>query len=162
RGVIHVGAHEGQEFGSYLRAGCREVLFIEADAQTFQRLHAKVGWSQRATCVEQLVSDAAGSVTFHRMSMDPSSSMLRLQRPADIYPGITEVGTVERPAETLDRLLEREGADEQRFNILALDVQGAELLVLLGAQQTLQHVDAVLAEVNYEELYEGCALIHDL
>ena len=43
-----------------------------------------------------------------------------------------------------------------------MDVQGAELNVLLGASETLQHVDYIITEVNRAELYKNCALIEDL
>jgi len=43
-----------------------------------------------------------------------------------------------------------------------LDVQGAELMVLRGALSALAAFDAVVAEINFEELYEGCALAPDL
>jgi len=38
-------------------------------------------------------------------------------------------------------------------------VQGAERMVLEGAGELLRHVDLVSLEVNFEELYEGCAQI---
>jgi hypothetical protein len=43
-----------------------------------------------------------------------------------------------------------------------MDIQGAELLALQGAVETLQSIDAINTEINYEELYEGCALVHQL
>ena len=39
--------------------------------------------------------------------------------------------------------------------LLKLDVQGGELAVLEGGPRTLEHVQAVLVEVSFVELYTG-------
>ena len=39
------------------------------------------------------------------------------------------------------------------FNILNIDVQGAEAMVLRGAPEVLAHVEAVNVEINFAELY---------
>jgi hypothetical protein len=43
-----------------------------------------------------------------------------------------------------------------------MDVQGYELNVLKGAVETLKDIDYIWTEVNYEELYNTCALMEDL
>ncbi len=47
-------------------------------------------------------------------------------------------------------------------SLLKLDVQGYELNVLKGAETTLQHVDAVLAEVNLLDIHAGAPLLAEL
>jgi hypothetical protein len=47
-------------------------------------------------------------------------------------------------------------------DFLSIDVQGAEALVLKGAMKTLRYIDAVSIEVNFTDLYEGCAQIEDI
>jgi len=49
-----------------------------------------------------------------------------------------------------------------RYNFLNLDVQGYELEVLKGAAELLSSVDAILSEVNSDQLYEGGVLIEEL
>jgi hypothetical protein len=60
-------------------------------------------------------------------------------------------------AARLDSLLERSGIDRAGFQLLNVDVQGAELHVLRGAERTLASVAAVLVEVHVLELYDGAA-----
>jgi hypothetical protein len=60
-------------------------------------------------------------------------------------------------AARLDSLLERSGIDSADFQLLNIDVQGAELQVLRGAERTLASVLAVLVEVHVVELYDGAA-----
>ena len=43
-----------------------------------------------------------------------------------------------------------------------IDVQGAELLVLKGAENTLKTVNAVYTEVNTDYVYKNCALIEEI
>ena len=38
RGVVHAGAHEGQELGEYHKLGIKKVIFIEANPKIFKRL----------------------------------------------------------------------------------------------------------------------------
>ena len=49
-----------------------------------------------------------------------------------------------------------------KYNILVLDIQGAELQALHGAASTLDDVEIVVTEVNFDELYAGCAQIEDM
>jgi FkbM family methyltransferase len=42
RGVIHIGAHEGQELQQYLDMGTKKVVLIEANPQVFKKLQEAV------------------------------------------------------------------------------------------------------------------------
>ncbi len=48
------------------------------------------------------------------------------------------------------------------LNFWNFDIQGAELMALKGAAESLQHVDALYLEVNEKELYVGCGLIDEI
>jgi hypothetical protein len=43
-----------------------------------------------------------------------------------------------------------------------MDLQGAELLALRGATETLRSVRFVYTEVNVDELYAGCAQLDEI
>ncbi|MEQ8999220.1 MAG: FkbM family methyltransferase [Coleofasciculus sp. B1-GNL1-01] len=58
-----------------------------------------------------------------------------------------------------DIWLQKLELDTAEFNILNMDIQGAELLALQGTSNLLKYVDAINTKVNYEELYQDCALI---
>ena len=49
-----------------------------------------------------------------------------------------------------------------KYNFLNIDVQGYELEVLKGATKTLENIDAMILEVNRDEVYENCPLIEDI
>jgi FkbM family methyltransferase len=50
----------------------------------------------------------------------------------------------------------------EKYNLLVMDVQGAEGLVLKGATETLKHVDIIYTEVNRDYTYENNMLIGEM
>jgi Methyltransferase FkbM domain len=80
----------------------------------------------------------------------------------DAYPQIRPAGLIEVESVTLDALAANLGIPSSEFNLLHIDVQGAERLVLDGATETLPHMDAISVEVSFTDLYEGCAQIEDI
>jgi FkbM family methyltransferase len=162
RGVIHVGAHEGEELADYLSIGFKRILFIEANPLVFQKLQANTKGHASVYLANVAVSNHSGKVILNVTSMDQSSSILPLKLHQQIYPMIQVTNTVEVPARTLDELLPELGLDPADFNFLHLDIQGAEYLALQGAENTLRGIEAINTEVNFAELYAGCGLITQL
>jgi len=162
KGIIHVGAHEGSEVGYYQAMGAQKILFIEANPAVFERLQANLAGYPNVQAVNCAISDRNGTINLHVTSYDQSSSILPLKHHQDIYPNIVETHQITVPSKTIDTLLQELELNPAEFNILNIDIQGAELLALQGATNWLQYVDAINTEVNYAELYEGCAIIHDL
>jgi FkbM family methyltransferase len=162
RGVVHVGAHEGHETGLYQAMGVPRVLYIEANPEVFERLQLRIAEFPNVQAVNCVASDRNGTVNLRVTSMDQSSSILPLKRHAEIYPTIEETHQVTVESKTLDTLLEELELEPSDFNIINIDIQGAELLALQGATNLLKYIEVINTEVNYEELYEGCALIDQL
>jgi FkbM family methyltransferase len=162
RGVIHVGAHLGEERELYRKMGFQKVLFVEANPALADRLKTNMAGDPTVQVVHCAISDLDGSTTLHLTSMDQSSSILPLKRHRDYYPMIEETGRVEVMARRLETLLTELNQSPADFNFLHLDIQGAELRALRGAAGLLKHFDAIVSEVNFEELYEGCGLIEEL
>ncbi|MGL5080822.1 MAG: FkbM family methyltransferase [Microcoleaceae cyanobacterium] len=162
QGIIHIGAHEGQELQEYQDMGANKILFIEANPSIFQRLKRKISDSSNVFAVNCAVSNHNGETILRVNAHDMSSSILPLKRHKDIYPGMLEVEQVTVTSRKLDSLLLENKFDPADFNIITVDIQGAELLAFQGATETLPYIEAICTEVNYEELYEGCALIDQL
>lgn len=162
RGVIHVGAHEGKELADYLKMGFQRIFFIEANPEVYQRLQNHIQGRANVSAANVAVSDFNGTITLHVTNFDQSSSILPLKEHKEVYPAIQEVFQREVPCRTLDDLLKEKGMPSQDYNMLNIDIQGAELKALRGAVNTLGSIEAINTEVNYKELYEGCALIHEI
>jgi FkbM family methyltransferase len=159
-GVLHVGAHIGQEAESYQRNGIHDVTWIEANPVVLPRLRATVEPLGHRV-VPGLVSDTDGQdVDFYLTNNEESSSLLPLGTHAQQHPDVIVTETIRLTTTTLDTLCAKNEVD--RFNFLSLDVQGAELMVLRGAADVLRQVDFIYSEVNEERLYRGCALVSEI
>lgn len=99
---------------------------------------------------------------FHITSHQQSSSLLPLKYHANVYPHIHETHTIKVPGRRLDDFLYSLKIDKSDYNFLVMDIQGAELMALEGAIETLKHIDGIALEVNFIELYEGCSLFNDI
>lgn len=156
-GLIHVGANRASEYPIYHARTHGPLLYVEAIPEMAEFVRQRLDPHRPQHFVRQaVVSDVTGeTISFHVASNDGlSSSMLAPGRHAEIRPSIKFEKTLELRTERLDDLLAArpEGA---AYNVLLLDVQGAELKVLKGAPELLSRVDAVFAEVSSEPLYEG-------
>ncbi len=159
RGIIHVGAYDGKDIKLYQTLGISKILFIEANPTVFERLKANIATaSVDVQAVNYAISNQNGKVKLYVNSMGQSSSIFPLKHYRDIYPNIQETHQLTVESKTLDTLLQELELSPTDFNILNLDIQGAELLALEGATNLLKYIDVVYTKVNYEELYEGCAL----
>ena len=63
---------------------------------------------------------------------------------------------------TIDTLLEAARLGHDAFDLLNIDIEGAELLAFQGATKTLPHLKWIYLEVNTREMYEGCAMVGDV
>lgn len=163
RGIIQIGAHRGQEVGQFLELDPERILLIEAFPELalhlvdiFPRMRHLI---KIANCA---ITNYNGKVKFNVLSNDMSSSILPLKKHAEIYPHIVKTGEIEIPCMRLDSLLKKMGEKFCNYNLLSIDVQGAEGLVFEGAMEVLKHIEVIQVEVNYDELYEGCILEPEL
>lgn len=155
-GLIHVGAHNGAEYPTYLARTHGPLLYVEAIPALADEVRQRLEPERPHFIHQAVVSDVAGeTVSFHVSSnAGQSSSMLGPGRHAEIYPRITFGETLELVTERLDDIV-AERSEGAEYNVLVLDVQGAELKALEGAPELLSRIDAVFAEVSSEPLYEG-------
>jgi hypothetical protein len=86
---------------------------------------------------------------------------LNLKKHSELYPHINVINEEIVASRTLDDLFSNK-YKIKKFNFLNMDIQGAELLALRGAKNILKNIDAIYTEINFQELYEGCALAQDL
>ena len=157
QGVIHVGMHKAEEYPIYKKAGVWDIIFIEANKDL---AHAWQNNDDNCYVVHAAVSDKVEEVEFHITNNGESSSILELGDHAKIYPHIVYVETVKMKTTTLDTIIDKIGIHDY-FNILNLDIQGAELKAMKGLSNWAC-IDAVFTEINYQEMYKGCALEQDV
>lgn len=161
RGVVHIGGYIGEENLLYRDIGFKNRLFVEAQSDTFEILSHNLEGSG-AFCEHCAISDTNGQVRLNVCNNGQSSSILKLKRHQDIYPSILNTSAETVDSVKLDDLLCREKYKNMEFNFINVDIQGAELLALAGATNTLKRIDLINAEINFDELYENAPHVRHL
>jgi FkbM family methyltransferase len=166
RGVVHVGAHRGEEVPVFRQFGFEHAVLIEANPQHAAALRDQFAADATVSVVASAVGDRNGVAnllvhTSREGSTEPASllPLLELQR---IIPTLTTPSTVEVPIVTLDEMWRRGLLDPMRHNLLVVDVQGAEAMVFAGARAFAATLDAIVTEMNVIPLYEGAVLEGEL
>jgi FkbM family methyltransferase len=160
--VLDVGANRGQ-FALLALS-----LFPDAHVHAFeptprplQRLRAWAAGEKRLTLHTVALGATSGEVLMHLSLSDDNSS---LNQPTDRqlteYPATPMVDSMMVPLARLDEILSP--TDLVRPCLLKIDVQGHEMDVLQGCGSLLDHIDHLLVECTYVELYRGQALAHTL
>ena len=160
RGVIHVGAHVGQERHVYEQYKL-DVLWLEPNPELFAILQQNLRRFPRQRAVRCLVTDRDGAqYPFHLTSnAGGSSSIFHLARHADIWPDVKETATIKLTSKTLPTLLADERLDVASYDVLVMDTQGSELLVLKGAESILDRFNVVKVEAaDFAAYFGGCRL----
>lgn len=155
-GVLHVGAHEGEENGAYLSNGVdqQSIYWVEANPSLCERLSHHL-----PNVIQGAVSDKVENVTFHVTNNYQSSSILELEEHKNEHPHIHVMQTLQLETTTLDSIVD---ANNIRANFLNMDIQGAELKCLQGFEKHIGMIDYIYTEVNTKHLYKGCALLDEL
>ena len=157
-GILHIGAHYGQEHGLYQRHGVKNIIYFEPLEKNFDKLKEnindgtplyKVALGNENKRVEMFVeSDNQGM----------SSSVLNPKVHLSQYPYIR----FEEKEEVDMRRLDDMEINKENFNTIVIDVQGYELEVFKGSENFLKNIDYIFSEINRDEVYEGCAQIEEL
>ncbi len=161
QGAFHVGAHECEELQFYSQLGLdpSKVVWIEA-------MPHKVNEAQRrgiTNVYNAVITDRDDDdIEFNVSNNGQSSSVLEFGTHATEHPWVHFVSKIQAKTTTIDSFFSRQKIDPSSLNFWNFDIQGAELMALKGAAESLQHVDALYLEVNEKELYVGCGLIDEI
>jgi len=155
-GVLHVGAHAGEENDAYLAEGVPQhnIHWVEAIPELCTELSKRL-----PNVIQGVVSDKVETVEFKITNNFQSSSILELKTHLEAHPSINVVKRVWTTTTTLDTIVNGRGI---QANFLNMDIQGAELKCLQGFEENLKMIDYIYAEVNTKELYAGCAQLPEL
>lgn len=135
-GVVHVGAHRGQEVPDYRAAGFDRIVLVEPEPRLAQRLRDKFA---DCTVVEKVVvATRAKTRKFNVASQRKWSSLLDI--PPDQSATGERIDTVDRITVEACRLVDIQDG----CNIAVVDTQGTEPDVLAGAD--LDALDLVIVE----------------
>jgi FkbM family methyltransferase len=157
-GIIHIGAHYGEEICDYIDNGINDIILFEPLIDNFNILEQNVkNLNANIQGYQVALGSNPGSVTMYVSSNEKqSSSILKPKVHLTHHPNVSFPSTEVVEVKTLDQF------ETYNFNFINMDVQGYELEVLKGASKTLMHIDYVYCEVNRDEVYENNAFIEQI
>lgn len=158
-GIIHIGAHNGQE-SSYYESLSKKVIWIEGNPRVFSILKKRIKGNPNQKAILALLGDRnLDEVNFFLTNNDDeSASIFPLSKSENFK--IENRGSLKLPLVRLDSLIDID--EVVSFDYWILDVQGAELQVLKGAGDLLDYANFLKIEVSTYELYRGGALLIEI
>lgn len=153
KGIIVVGAHWCEEHDEFVKCGIKEFAYIEPCKEAFDKIVDRFKNEKGVICYKYACSDREGEEPMYvsHQNQGQSNSLLEpglhLQQHPEIIFDDAEIVNVSR----LDYL----PINRSLYDMLYLDVQGAEGLVLKGATETLKHIDIIYTEINRGQTYAG-------
>lgn len=163
--VFDVGANIGQSVEKYreIFPDCKLYSF-EPNPSTFSILHERYNAAEGVRCEQLALGASRGTSSFYATNCPEASSLLppeefvRKRSPNRNY----DYELLEVPVDTLDNTVQR--LNIPAIDILKIDVQGAELGVLQGAELLLKNakIDIIYLEVLFAENYAGQCDFNDI
>lgn len=160
-GILHVGAHLGEESLDYERLGWakyNKVIWVESQLELAKQLTKTLDSSRNKVINATVWSESGKKMTFHVANNSQSSSLFDLGSHAKTYPDIWFDSKLTVTTKRLDEIID----ENDNISFVNLDIQGAELEALKGLGLRIHKVKWIYSEVNRQEVYEGCAKIEEL
>tara|TARA_B100000242_G_scaffold281714_1_gene242269 strand:+ start:2279 stop:3022 length:744 start_codon:yes stop_codon:yes gene_type:complete len=156
-GIIHVGAHRGQEVRKYIEYNKKVVLF-EPQKEIFADLIKKVDNLNNINCYNFALGSKNEISRLNKSKGNDglSSSILTPKLHLVTQPDISFEDSEEVEIKRFDSL------EIETLNFLTLDVQGLELEVLKGFGRELENVNFIFTEINTKYLYKNNALVSEI
>jgi FkbM family methyltransferase len=158
KGVIHVGAHYGEEVADYIQANMKPMLLFEPCKEAYEIAYNKLRRLYDAIILRIAIGAENKMVKMQTASFNKgeSNSILQPKLHLQQHPEVVFDGEESVWMTTLDYQLDNlYGNNAYPFNFLAMDVQGYEGEVIKGATETLKHIDYIYSEVNRGQTYAG-------
>jgi len=162
-GILHIGAHECEEIKQYSSIGIsnKNTYWVEAMQNKVDIMKKK--YKDDIHIYQGVIDNVDGKeITFHITDNGQSSSILEFGTHAIHHSYVKVIKTEQMKTIRMDTLIEKHSIPIQNINFLNLDIQGVELRALKSMEKHLKDIQYIYTEVNTEEVYKGCDLLHQL
>jgi FkbM family methyltransferase len=156
-GVLHIGAHTGEEIDRYQNLTKGPVIWVEAQGELCEVLKKRIP-SNHKVINATVFSENGIKKHFLITNNSQSSSLLALGTHKIDNPEVAVVKTLEVVTTRLDSLISL----EEMPNFLNLDIQGTKLDAIKGLGFLINQVNCIYTEVNRKFVYENCTLVGEL
>ena len=159
-GVVHVGAHYGEELSDYAKFSISNVYFFEPLIENFQKLQEEISKFNKKIKIYSHCCALGNIEGEHKIYLSSnqleSSSLLEPDEHLIDHPEVKFFGERNIKLKKLDKF------NIENCNFLNMDVQGYELEVLKGGKNTLKKIDYIYCEINRSSTYKDNALVNDI
>lgn len=157
-GVMHIGAHLGEEYDDYKKAGIKKIVWVEGNPSICEQLKKIVP----DIVINELISDKEDEVDFYITNNGQSSSILKFGLHSKYHPQVKVNNTLKLKTKRIDNIYSEYKLDSESYDFLNLDIQGMELSALKSMGDYLTKYKYIYTEVNEDYVYQGNALISEL
>lgn len=168
-GIVHLGAHHLQELAQYNASHAEFVVWAEANPELHgwirHRLNSIGGHTKHYLCDRAITDADHEHITFRIYNHTEASSIFDVGSELNIwYPDHKVAREVQVMTITVDTMLENFDIPVSMVNYLSIDIQGAELLALKGAQRLLNSpsLQYIQSEAINNDYYKGGVRGNDL
>jgi len=164
RGIIHVGAHHGEEAAIYNGLGIEKVVWIEANPMLIDKLKDNVQNNVGHKVFNYAISEEDNiDIELIIGANSQTSSVLEFSKAKYYHPDdAVEVDKFIVKSIRLDTMSNSGLININHYNVLVLDIQGAELLALKSLGDFISGFDLIYTEINLTDHYKDCALLSQI
>lgn len=153
KGIVHIGGHLGQEVHRYAKFD-KSVIWIEANPEIFSKLSDNiVGFSNNVAYNYLLGNENKTDVQFYLANNNFASSSIFSLAKGNGFKKLKMLNTIKSDMVRMDLVFAKNSIPIGSHWIL--DVQGAELQVLMGSGDLIKNCQSLTVEVSTREVYDG-------
>jgi FkbM family methyltransferase len=160
RGVIHIGAHKGEEHDIYKNNNIHPIIWIEANPEYSGILQEKS--SPEDVVIISAVGNKDCEINFNVSNNGESSSILEMGTHLNLHPGIYYTHSITIPMNRMSTLINKYKINMDNYNFLNIDIQGYELEAIKSFDSNINKFEYIYSEINTDYVYKNCALINEL
>lgn len=161
--LIHLGANQGQERKKYWEYGLK-VDWIEAIPTVYGTLQKNIRFFRNQKAFQGLITNEDGKEYVFNIASNhgESSSIYDLKEHQAMWPHIHYVDKIKVKSQTLPEFLKRNKIRLSAKQGLLIDAQGAEYVIIQGAEKILKNFTWIIAETATFEWYKGAHCLSDV
>lgn len=163
KGILHIGAHLGEEITDYNFLGVKKVIWVEGNQDLMVSLNENIKNNEGHISYNYLVSDIDDKeYDFNISNNGQSSSILEMGKHLIYHPHVNFIESKKVKSKRIDTIFKENKINSEDYDFLNLDIQGSELLALKSMGQIIENFKYIYTEVNIGEVYKGCAKINEI